>query len=129
MDQAPGDLERRAWWQERRLRYNIGLVAAGAVAFVAYAAIISLAPVNALAPGEEPPEFTVFTAAFQAVGSAAAMVVANVCYGLGAGVERLVTPKDARAFRRTAFTLGFAFSIALPFTVPAAVLWNVLTAP
>jgi hypothetical protein len=60
---------------------------------------------------------------------AAAMVVANVCCGLGATVERVIKPNDASAFRRTAFMLGFAFSVALPFTVPAAVLWNVLTAP
>jgi hypothetical protein len=129
MDQAPGDLERQAWWQERRLRYNIGLVAAGAMAFVAYAAIVSLAPANALATGDEPPEITVFTTAFQAVGYAVAMVVANVCYGLGGAAERVIKPKDASAFRRTAFGAGFAFSVALPFTIPAAVLWKVVTAP
>jgi hypothetical protein len=32
----------REWWAARRLRYNIGLVFAGAAAFVAYAAVLQV---------------------------------------------------------------------------------------
>jgi hypothetical protein len=46
------------------------------------------------------------------------MGLANVCYSLGAIVEVVLRPRDPDAFRRRAFVLGVAFSVALPWVVP-----------
>jgi hypothetical protein len=53
--------------------------------------------------GEEGPEITVFTMAFQAVGYAVAMALANLLYGLGPLSEKLVRPSNPSIWRRAAF--------------------------
>jgi len=120
--------DRRTWWGQRRLRYNLGLAAAGFVAFIAYATVVSLAPLGTLSPADDPPEVSGLTTAFQAVGYLIAMGIANICYGLGSLSERVLRPRDVMAFRRRAFAAGFAFSVALPFTIPVTVLVIVLRA-
>jgi hypothetical protein len=121
--------DRRAWWGRRRLRYNFGLAAAGILAFVAYVAVIFLAPEETLTPpGGEPPDVNGLTTAFQAFGYLVAMGVANICYGLGSLAERLIRPEDVMRFRRRAFAAGFAFSVALPFAIPVTVLVMVVSA-
>lgn len=49
-----------AWWSARRLRYNVGLVVAGVLAFVAY-----LLVGFALLPGESDFEVTILTTLLQ----------------------------------------------------------------
>jgi hypothetical protein len=49
---------------------------------------------------------------------AAVMGLANVCYFLGAYAEVVLRPRNPEAFRRRAFALGLAFSVALPRIVP-----------
>ena len=55
---------------------------------------------------------------FQGIGYLFMMIVANVCYFLGALSERLPRIRDLNSHRRLAYALGFWFSVALPFTVP-----------
>jgi hypothetical protein len=50
------------WWAARRLRYNLGLIVAGPLAFLCYAAVVDWC-IRIKAPGEF--EITIFTAAFQ----------------------------------------------------------------
>jgi hypothetical protein len=114
-DRAP--LSAREWWGQRQWPYNRALLAAGFLAFLCY--VIAL---EVRCADSTDVEVTVFTILFQGVGYLLAMGLANVCYQLGAGAERLV-PHDARgSYRRWAFRAGLGFSVALPFLVPAAVL-------
>jgi ABC-type uncharacterized transport system permease subunit len=111
--------ESTAWWQARRWRYNVGLVVAGLLAFVCYVTVAWTA-VERIDPGVE---VTVFTTFFQSIGYLFAIGVANVCYYLGPVSERVLRPRDPACYRRVAFRLGFWFSVLLPFTIPALLLY------
>jgi hypothetical protein len=104
------------WWAARRLRYNIGLIVAGLLAFACYAAVVDWC-IRIDAPGEF--EITIFTTVFQGVGYLFMIAVANVCYFLGPLSERIVRPRNIATHRKTAFRLGFCVSVLLPFMVPA----------
>jgi hypothetical protein len=114
------------WWEARRLRYNIGLVVAGVLAFIAYAAVIVRYGdiINAADPSQAD-EFSGFTLVFQGVGYLFMMFVANICFFLGPLSERWVHPDDVADYRKKAFTFGFWCSVALPFAIPVLLLLNV----
>ncbi len=105
-----------AWWSARRLRYNVGLVVAGILAFIAY-----LAVGFTLLPPDADFEVTIFTTLFQGVGYLFMIGIANVFYLLGPLSERIVHPRDPERYRRICFRLGFWFSVLLPFSIPALV--------
>jgi hypothetical protein len=70
----------RSWWEKRRLRYNVGLVIAGVLAFVCYVVVVD----RGISIGTMPDaEITLFTTAFQGMGYLFMMAVANVCYFAG----------------------------------------------
>lgn len=113
----------RSWWEQRRLRYNIGLVVAGLLAFVCYVGVVD----RGISTGAMPDaEITLFTTAFQAVGYLFMMAVANVCYLAGPLSESLVKPTNLDSYRRVTYQLGFWFSVLLPFSIPALVTWSFL---
>lgn len=103
-----------AWWAARRLRYNVGLVIAGILAFIAYVIVGST-----LAPKDADFEITIFTTLFQGIGYLVMIGVANLFYFVGPLSERVVCPKDPDRYRRVCFQLGFWFSVLLPFCIPA----------
>jgi hypothetical protein len=103
-----------AWWGARRLRYNIGLVVAGILAFIAYVVVGST-----LLSADADFEVTLFTILFQGVGYLVMIGVANVCYFLGPLSERLIHPADPERYRRICYRFGFWFSVLLPFSIPA----------
>lgn len=103
-----------AWWGARRLRYNIGLVVAGIVAFIAYVIVGST-----LVPPDANFEITVFTTLFQGIGYLVMIGIANVFYFLGPVSERIISPRDPDRYRRICFGLGFWFSVLLPLCIPA----------
>jgi hypothetical protein len=70
----------KSWWEQRRLRYNIGLAVAGLLAFICYVAAVDRGISAGAMPGAE---ITLFTTAFQAIGYLFIMGVANVCYFAG----------------------------------------------
>jgi len=107
------DHTERSWWQVRRIRYNIGLLVAGFLAFICYVVIFSIY-IESI-PGAE---ITVFTIVFQGILYLLAMGVANVFYFLGPLGERLVLPSQLEAYRRISYRVGFWLSVALPFSVP-----------
>jgi hypothetical protein len=107
--------EARAWWAGRRKLYNIGLVVAGILAFALYAVAFQ---VRCLGVPEA--EITLFTTLFQGIGYLIAMAFANLCYNLGYLVERLLKPTNTSLYRKVSFWAGFAFSVTLPFLIPAA---------
>lgn len=112
------------WWGARRVRYNLALAGAGLLAFVLYASLVWSNP------GKLPDaEITLFTIIFQAFGYLLVIAVANVCYFIGPISERIVKPANLLRYRKTTYALGFWFSVALPFAVPALVLVVVIRTP
>ena len=107
------------WWERRRLRYNIGLVVAGILAFIAYAFVLIHFQdvIRAPNPSEED-AFSGFTLVLQGFGYLLMIFVANVCFFLGPFSEWVVRPRNVDAYRRVAFRLGFWCSVALPFGIP-----------
>ena len=95
-----------AWWNARRLRYNVALVVAGILAFIAYVAVCVT-----LLPKEADVDITLFTTLFQGVGYLFMIGVANVCYFIGplrsdSCAQR--TQSDIDAFV-TGLAFGFRF--------------------
>ena len=116
----------RNWWEQRRRRYNIGLVVAGVLAFVCYVGIVDRGISTGAMPGAE---ITLFTTAFQAIGYLSMMAVANLCYFAGPLSESLVNPTNIDRYRRVTYLLGFCFSVLLPFGIPALLAWSYLLHP
>jgi len=114
-DFVPAD-SAAAWWGGRRLRYNLSLLAAGAIAFVCYASVVWTR-----CAGVDGAEVTIFTTVFQGIAYLLTMGVANLCYYLGPVLERFVAPAHRTTYRRLAFRAGLLFSVALPFVVPLLV--------
>jgi hypothetical protein len=103
-----------AWWEARRLRYNLTLAAAG---WIAYGLAI------ALNYGFHHPVWrdwrgglgmTIFLGTVYLL----VMGAANVCYLLGPAVEGWTKPADPDAFRRRAYALGLWGSLIVPATFP-----------
>jgi hypothetical protein len=109
----PGDAW--AWWQARRLRYNIALASAGWAAYGLDIALFQLFGRPAWRDWQGGLSMTLFLG----VGFLVLMGAANICYLLGPLVESLVRPQDIARFRRTAYAGGFWGSVALPFVFPA----------
>ena len=103
-----------AWWTARLLRYNVALVIAGILAFVAYVTVCVT-----LLPKDADVKITVFTTFFQGVGYLFMIGVAKVCYLIGPLSERVLRPADPDRYRRISYRLGLCFSVLLPFAVPA----------
>ena len=106
------------WWESRRLRYNIGLAIAGALAWAMFAIEASLLT----------DWFSLSASVTLAQGLAwlVAMGVANLGFFLGPVSERIIKPDDPDAYRRRIYGLGFWFSIAVPFLFPAVTLIAIL---
>ncbi len=107
------------WWERRRLRYNLGLVVAGILAFAAYAFVLIRFQnvIRAPDPSEED-AFSGFTLVLQGFGYLFMMFVANICFFVGPLSEWWLRPRNVDAYRRRAFRLGFWCSVALPFGIP-----------
>ena len=118
LDAVGHSQDAKSWWERRRLRYNIGLVVAGLLAFVCYVGVVDRGISTGARPGAE---ITLFTTAFQAIGYLFMMAVANVCYLAGPLSESLVKPSNSARYRRVTYLLGFWFSVLLPFSIPALV--------
>jgi len=108
------------WWSRKRLKYNIGLVIAGIAAFVCYCIAFSLVS-HKLGPEAE---ITIFTTLFQGIAYLIMIGIANLFYNLGSFVEKRLELRNVGQYRRTAFSLGFWGSVALPFSVPVWMLLN-----
>lgn len=119
---APGGAWR--WWESRRLRYNLGLAAAGWIAWGLFALEVVLIQPRV---GGEPFTVTLSLTLAQGLAFLIIMAVANVCFLIGPVSETVLRPDDRDAYRRRMFGLGFWFSVALPFVFPALMLVNLLS--
>src|SRR5690242_12639825 len=126
LDTAADVQSARSWWGQRRLRYNIGLIVAGLLAFAVYVAVVDRGTSKGTMPDAE---ITLFTTAFQAFGYLVMMMVANLCYNLGRWSKSVIKPKNVDNYRRVTYWLGFWFSVLLPFTIPALVAWSYILHP
>ena len=102
-----------AWWESRRIPYNLIVGTAGITTSLACSATAILCE----SFGQEaigmpdPPIFAIF-------GVIAYGIVANVCYTGGWIAELIVLRvwrKDGKVFGKTSFRLGVMFSVALTF--------------
>jgi len=108
------------WWSKMRLKYNLGLIFSGILAFILYAIVVELVVFKSSKNGEV--EITLFTTIFQGIGYLIMIGIANLFYNLGAISERLVKPKNTTEYRNRIFDLGFWFSFCLPFLIPLILL-------
>ena len=106
------------WWKGKRLRYNIGLIVSGIVAFILYAIVVFTN--TDIIPDAD---ITIFTTLFQGIGYLLAMLLANLCFYLGPVSERIIKPKNIIKYRTRTFRLGFWFSVVLPFSIPSSLLY------
>ncbi len=104
---------RKKWWEEKRGKYNIGLIISGILAFILYVLIIEF-----IVPSDIDVEITIFTIIFQGIGYLFMMGIANIFYSLGAFSEKIIRPKNINKYRNRIFNLGFWFSCGLPFLIP-----------
>lgn len=101
-----------AWWEGRRLRYNIGLIVAGWLGFGIQAVTMSWLQWTASVDGN-----LVTLALFQGLIYLLYIAAANVLYLLGAVVEGVIRPDPADAYRHGAWRLGFWAAVGLPVLV------------
>jgi hypothetical protein len=66
-------------------------------------------------------EITLFTIIFQGIGYIFMMGVANLCYLLGAKIEKYLKLKNPEDYRKLTYNLGFWGSFALPFSIPTLI--------
>jgi hypothetical protein len=109
------------------LRYNVGLIVAGLLAFGCYVAVVFWGISIGAIP--DPGAINLLTTVFQGMSHLFAMLMANACYSLGPFSERIIQPADVDKLRRVAFGLGFWFSVPLPFSIPALLACLCLTRP
>ena len=112
-----------AWWQAKRLRYNLALAVAG---WLAYFLAVGLNygfghPVWRDAPGAL--GMTLFLGTVWLV----LMGFANVAFLLGPAVEGWTPPADIGRYRETAWRMGLWGSVAVPFVFPAVQLALLIT--
>ena len=108
---------RNKWWNEKRGKYNLGLIISGILAFLLYALVIEF-----IVPFDADVEITLFTIIFQGIGYLIMMGIANLLYNMGAYSEKIIKPKNIDEYRNRTFNLGFWFSCGLPFLIPLILL-------
>jgi len=107
----------KQWWASRRLKYNIGLIIAGISAFILYV----IAGSTLIMPYDENFEITLFTTVFQGIGYLLMMLIANLFYNLGHIADKKFNKVNDERFRERLFNIGYWFSFALPFLIPAMI--------
>jgi lipopolysaccharide export LptBFGC system permease protein LptF len=106
------------WWEERRLKYNIGLIISGITAFFFYVILGS----TLIMPYDEEFEITLYTIVFQSIGYLLMIFIANIFYKLGHNVDTMYNKDNNEQFRQRLFNLGYWFSFALPFLIPIMII-------
>ena len=113
--------DRKKWWSEKRLKYNIGLIISGFLAFIAYSIVVEY-----VIPPAPDVEITLFTIIFQGIGYLIMMGIANIFYNIGEFSEKIIKPKNVDRFRKRTFNIGFWISCGLPFLIPIILLLTYL---
>ena len=112
----------KQWWWRNRLKYNIGLIIAGFIAFMLYCI---LGPII-IEPHEEFEE-TIFQIAFQGFAYLIMMGIANIFYTLGWAIDSSFNKNNSQIFRERLFAVGYWFSFALPILFILSIMVRFLT--
>jgi hypothetical protein len=116
---APPQVSAKEWWGRRRLRYNIGLIIAGMLAFAVQVRVVSWGRSIGALEGTADPDALLVAVILDGIGYISIMGLANVCYFLGRWSEGIIRPSNYDRYRKITFRLGFWFSVLLPFSIPA----------
>jgi hypothetical protein len=106
-----------AWWEQRRLAYNLIIGATATACFVVY--VLSITSARVLEPGEDAIDPLAFMAAPLVV------ILINICYTAGWFLDaplRAFCPSLTSRFSVWLFSLGLAFSILI-VSLPA-IYWS-----
>lgn len=103
-----------AWWQARRLRYNLTLATGGWVGYGLGVGLNYAFDHPVWKDWRGGLGMTIFLGTIFLV----VMGIANVCFLLGPAVEGWVKPADVDRYRRTAFAMGLWGSLAVPAIFP-----------
>lgn len=124
-DGPPGALaDAWAWWQARRLTYNLSLAVSGGLAYGLNAALFYFGfqhPIWLSLRGGL--SMTLFLGALFLL----LMGAANIAFLLGPLGEAWLKPADRGDYRRTAWGMGLGGAIAVPFLFPLVNLAFLLT--
>lgn len=102
----------KRWWWSKRKQYNIGLLVAGFLAFVAYCTIEKI---TAMRDDESTASF--FWLVPLTIVYLMVMCVANVFYTLGWIVDISFNKNNSQLFRERLFAVGYWFSFSLPIAL------------
>jgi hypothetical protein len=113
------------WWERRRLRYNVALIISILLGYMAYAAVVTRFADVVAAPWVDENGAVIgndldlggITVIFDCCGAVTALILANLFYFLGAGVERIVPAVRVAPCRKWAWRAGVLFSCLLPFSI------------
>ncbi len=111
---------RNNWWNNNRLKYNVGIIISGIISFILYLIIVEFVVLKS--PKNWEGEITIFTLFFQGLGFLIMLGFANIFYYLGSFSERLIKPKNTEKYRNYMFNLGYWFSLSLPMLIPISLL-------
>lgn len=103
-----------AWWQARRLGYNLTLAIGGWAAYGAAVAVNYAFGHPVWRDWRGGLGMTIFLGVVYLI----VMGFANVCYLLGPAVEAWVRPRDVERYRNNAFAMGNWGSLLVPFSFP-----------
>jgi len=117
------ELASKEWWSDRRLKYNLGLIVAGILAFICYVILST----KLIMPYDKDFEITLFTTAFQGIGYLFMILIANLFYNLGYWADKNFNENNSDLFRNRLFNLGFWFSCSLPFAIPLLIVVQYFT--
>ena len=113
MNNTGNEIKTFDWWSKQRLKYNVGLIISGIVAFIFYLIIFwtnyEHMANEALNVNKEPPEITIVTIFFQGILYLLAIGAANIFYYIGPISEKMIKPKNVMLYRRLSYGSGFFF--------------------
>jgi len=113
----------KAWWENRRKKYNTGLILSGIVSYILSVVLGSIL----IAPYDSEFEITIFSFIFQGFIFLIAVPIANLFYNLGAFTDEHFNKKNEDKFRKKIYNLGFWFSVGLPFLIPILIIIEYFT--
>ena len=102
------------FWKKKRLKYNVGLIVAAIIAFIASVILGTYL----IMPYDNEFEITLFALFFQGILFIIFVGIANLFYNLGYIVDKHYNKRNSETFRLRLYNLGFWFSVGVPFLVP-----------
>lgn len=126
MAKPPETLTAMQWWERRRLIYNLALLSSIVLGYVAYVIVVTIyadtigAPVlysDGTVVATNNIDFGGVALIGACCGASIGLLLANICYFLGAGLEGFITSEWRERYRKRAWWGGLAFSCFLPFSI------------